>query len=162
MVKRKTELIIYTDKHKIPFQIDEEDYEIISRYTWCIDTDGYPMTNIRKYHGGIWVGHQAKALHLFLLGKAPNGLQWDHENRDKLDNRRKNIRMMTDEGNKRNRDIRPENKSGYPGIYRYSDNNYGACIRSNRILFNLGRFKTFEEAVIARKVAEEKHWGSER
>lgn len=34
-------MIVLTDKHHLPFEIDEADYEAVSRYAWHI-VNGYP------------------------------------------------------------------------------------------------------------------------
>ena len=50
-----------------------------------------------------------------------------------------------------NQRMKKNNKSGYVGIYYYKKNNtWGANIRINKILKQLGSFKTLEEAVQAR------------
>ena len=51
---RNTDKYRYTDKFKIPFQIDDEDYEIISNYgPWFIDAHGYPSTILPIYSNNI-------------------------------------------------------------------------------------------------------------
>jgi hypothetical protein len=35
-------MILYTQKWKVPFQIDEADLEVVSRYGWHIGSGGYP------------------------------------------------------------------------------------------------------------------------
>ncbi len=84
-------MIVRTDKHGTPFQIDDEDYEAVRRYCWAINRKGYVTTNT----GSVLGQHSTLPLHLFLLGPAPAGLVWDHRNRDKRDNRRANLRAVT-------------------------------------------------------------------
>lgn len=164
-------MIMYTDKHKIPFQIDEEDHESVSRYSWYM-SHGYPTTNLRSYNplghhwdGSNWYGRIPAYLHIFLNGRAPEEREWDHKNRDRLDNRRDNFRIVTKLGNRRNHNPRIENISGYPGIHYVVNSlfsGYCAFITAGKLRLNLGRFLTFEEAVSARKIAEDKYWGTER
>lgn len=87
-------MILYTYKNHIPFQIDDSDYEAVSYYSWCI-VGVYPATNIRKHCNGIWVRYRTLYLFNFLLGKAPENMQWDHIDRDGLNNQRHNIRIAT-------------------------------------------------------------------
>jgi hypothetical protein len=47
-------------------------------------------------------------LHRLLLGRAPDGLWWDHKNHNTLDNRRKNLRAITPSANAQNRRPREE------------------------------------------------------
>lgn len=137
-------MVLYTTKHRIPFQIDEADYEVVSRHTWHVHTDGYVRTgrNIR--------------LHTLLLGKAPHGLEWDHENRDKLDNRRDNLRAVTHAVNGRNRGANWTSLSGVKGVYPTATGRYYAQLRRGGWCIHLGSFDTLEEAAAARAVAEER------
>jgi len=152
-------MIILTAKHQIPFQIDDDDYESVSQFTWCINKGGYPCTSTRHYtqngsrwDGTHWYNSTIINLHSFLLGRAPNGKEWDHENRDPLDNRRQNLRAVTSGENKLNRN--PFSNSGHKGIswddYR---NCYFVCIYLPKKCKYVGRYQTIEEAVAARDAA---------
>src|SRR5689334_2630750 len=93
-------VVLLTDKRKQPFIVDADDVEAVSRYPWAL-SNGYPRTRIGKGATG-----RSLKLHQFLLGKAPAGLEWDHINRDKSDNRRCNLRLVTPRENKQNRVFR--------------------------------------------------------
>jgi hypothetical protein len=54
-------------------------------------------------------------MHRLILG-TPKG-QIDHENRDRLDNRRANLRVCTTQQNNRNISMRKDNTSGYKGVF---------------------------------------------
>lgn len=73
--------------------IDESDFERVSRYKWHLN-DGYARA---------WVNGGHVFLHVFLLGRAPAGYHIDHINRDKFDNRRGNLRIVTARENLLNR-----------------------------------------------------------
>jgi hypothetical protein len=145
-------IILYSNKDQIPFFIDVADYESVSRYSWRIDN--YPITNIRINEKDYCIGYKNLRLHEFLLGKAPDKFWWDHINRNKLDNRRNNIRLSTPSENIRNTDLRKNNTSGVRGVYR-SGNGWVAKIsdKPNHIL-ELGYFSTFDEAIAVRRNAE--------
>ena len=64
--------------------VDEEDFERSSQNKWCL-TNGYPS---RRKEGRV------QYLHRFLMNE-PTGLQIDHRNGDKLDNRKANLRTAT-------------------------------------------------------------------
>ena len=150
-------MIVYTNKHKIPFQIDEDDYEIVSRYSWHLE-HGYPATNIRCYYNGLWISSRTLRLHQFLLGKAPEGLEWDHIDQDKLNNQRKNCRAVTRQINSRN--TNPfDNIFGYRGI-QYNFYSYVVSITTivNEKIY-LGSYLILEDAIAARKAAEILYWG---
>ena len=88
-------MILYTLKHRIPFQIDEDDYDIVSRFSWHVPISRgelmYPTTSTSKFMPD---GQRALFLHILLLGKASDGFEWDHRNQDKLDNQRSNLRLV--------------------------------------------------------------------
>lgn len=142
-------MIVHTDKHRVPFQIDGDDYEAVSHYAWHIDTDGYPRTGIGSGRGR----QRSIRLHIFLLGRAGNEVEWDHENRDKLDNRRSNLRPMTHAGNQRNK-VAP----GERGVVRRRKR-WHAQINVEGRRRHLGTFDTEQEARRARHDAELAFWG---
>jgi urocanate hydratase len=102
-------MVLYTNKHKQPFQIDEEDWDRVSQKIWREGTGKYIVT-----------GHHCTQLHIFLLGYAPDGLEWDHFNRDKKDNRKENLRAVTRSVNIRNVGLLCTNKSGVRGVHRHT------------------------------------------
>jgi len=86
-------MVVHTNKHHIPFLIDDDDWSRVKQRKWYI-SGGYPATATPA--GPL-------PLHLFLLGRAPKGFEWDHINRNKIDNRRQNLRMVTSLVNRMNR-----------------------------------------------------------
>ena len=140
-------MVIYTDKHRIPIIISSSDWESVSRYCWHI-AEGYMSTTIHTD-----AGQRSLPLHTFLVGPAPLGLQCDHRNRNKLDNRRSNLRFVTPSVNKRNTGVRSDSRSGIKGVYRV-EYPYGIRWRVEIGCDNIGSFKTKEEAIQARKRAE--------
>lgn len=142
--------ILYTNKHKTPFLVDDEDYEEVRKHKWCV-RQGYISRNVEG---------RTTHLHTFLLGKAPVGLIWDHENRDKLDNRRNNLRSVTPSVNTQNSGLRSTNTSGVRGVHNHLTERqdlWQARITVAGQRLNLGYFQTREEAVAARKKAEIDH-----
>ncbi len=91
-------------------------------------------------------------LHRFLLGE-PDGYV-DHINRNKLDNRRFNLRVVSNSLNMLNAGPRSSNRSGYPGVCRARNNKWRAYVTVNYKQRWLGTFGTIEEAVSARAEAE--------
>jgi len=73
--------------------VDDSDFCIVSQYRWYLN-NGYAVSRIK----GI-----ATYMHVFLIGKAPGCHHIDHINRNKLDNRRANLRIVTAAENLRNR-----------------------------------------------------------
>ena len=109
-------MICYTKKHQIPFQIDEKDFKTVSLFTWHV-SHWYVATNLlleREHDGSKFLVRQPLRLHLLLLGHAPEGLMWDHIDRDKLNNQRSNLHAVTRLENNQNR----IGSSGVKGIQR--------------------------------------------
>jgi hypothetical protein len=95
-------------------------------------------------------------LHIY-VNKTPKGYHTDHINGNKLDNRRGNLRTATSSQNGHNRHVlNKNNKSGFTGIhFDINRSKWMAFIKINRKRINLGRYSRFEDALIARKEAED-------
>lgn len=84
----------------------------------------------------------------------------DHINGAKDDNRFFNLRLVSRSQNCMNKPPRSDNKSGVVGVcFRKSNNRFRANIMIDGRYKHLGSFKTLEEAVAARKQAEQEHYG---
>lgn len=130
-------------------KFDIEDLEMVSSHRWIIDSVGYPST---AENG------RSKRLHRILLDrKLAKGLVVDHINRDKLDNRKANLRVCTQKDNMRNASIACNNKSGVTGVFFDKKvNRWRAQVYIKGKTKHVGIFDDFEEAVKARKDAEKK------
>jgi hypothetical protein len=92
--------------------------------------------------------------------KTPYGLQTDHINRNKLDNRKCNLRIVNCSQNKMNIKLRSDNSSGVKGVYFDKQRKkWVAEIMLNKKKFHLGRFNNIEEAKLKRKFAEKQYFG---
>jgi hypothetical protein len=145
--------IVYSNHDRVPFQIDDADWEIVSKKRWRID-NGYPITDIKSSNTPI-------TLHLFLLGPAPAGLQWDHKDRNKLNNCRENLRAVTPTVQQRNKGLQKNNNTGIKGVQRVQ---YGSRIKYRVEISDmyLGLSDSFEEAIQVRLNAEKIYWDDER
>jgi hypothetical protein len=138
--------------------IDEADWPRVDGMTLYLGVNGY------VYYSN-WSGGRSdpKTLHQFLLGRTP-GMQIDHINGNKLDNRRCNLRVTTAQVNQANRkQLNSNNTSGHRGVVVRMGTRrpYIAQIMVNRKMLYLGSFLTVEEAVEARRAAELQHYGEE-
>lgn len=127
--------------------IDKEDFNKVRKHKWYINSAGYVTTTIRNTNEKMF-------LHWIILGKH-KVLVIDHINRNKLDNRKSNLRITTQSINTLNK--KPTNKYGCSGIYRKKINlrkPYMASIGYKHKTYFLGYFKTAEEAIQARRNKE--------
>ncbi len=141
--------------------VDEEDYAVLSRWSWRKDQYGYAtrVQHVEKIDGK-W-RRKTIFMHRQIFGDVPKDI--DHINRDRLDNRRSNLRSATRSENNANAKIRKDNTSGHKGVYWHSDRNkWTAEIAMNKKRTYLGIFVDIEDAVAARKAAEIKLFGEFR
>ena len=130
----------YTSKGE-EFYFDLEDYDKIKNYCWYKDKYGYIRSgrNIR--------------MHRLVFKINDKLIDIDHKDHNKNNNRKYNLRICTRSQNSMNR----QNTVGVH--WDNSRNKWIAKIRKNYKNIFLGRFDLFEDAVIARKEAEEKYFG---
>jgi hypothetical protein len=144
-----SKLIPLSNSKKLAIVDDQFETKCLNK-TWSIDSNGY-------------VG-QSKAsrrvlLPQFLFGNAPKGYEWDHKNRNKLDNQGHNMRIATHPQNCQNRDRRTDNTSGFIGVRFHPRGLWVATIGVNRGRIHIGYFKSLIEAAKARDEAAFYHHG---
>lgn len=128
--------------------VDDADLVTIARYSWRIDRDGYVSS--RRTVGTR--RQRRVSLHRFLMGD-PAGMVVDHINRDKLDNRRANLRICTQMQNAKNR-------ANVRGVTRRRDSGkWQAAITADGRQHYLGVFDDVADARAARLAAERKYFG---
>lgn len=127
---------------------DEQDHELISRYTWHIGGLKYfeARTNIKHTPGKY---KQVSMQRLLLNAKDPKTLV-DHADRNRLDNRRLNLRSSNWSQNNANRKSMTAATSNYLGVHKSAKRRkWEARIGKNNKSFRIGYFKTEEEAAKA-------------
>lgn len=130
--------------------VDEQDIALVSKYTWCIGKDGYVVTNVHTSTGSTLL-----LMHRLLMN--PGALVVDHVNRDKLDNRRCNLRVCTQSQNTRNKGMYSNNTSGYTGVVK-SRTKYKVQCRLNGVYTHHGTYTTTHAAaIVANIVRRELH-----
>ena len=83
-----------------------------------------------------------------------------HGAKSKNDNRKENLRIATQSQNLMNTRLRKDNTSGVKGVHwRKDTHKWLATIWINKKPISLGCFENFDDAVKARKKAEEKYFG---
>lgn len=94
------------------FQIDASDIPFVAQRYWHKSASGYIISNSERQHN--------IRLHRYLLELTDDEFTVDHINRDKLDCRRDNLRIVTAQQNSMNKSIQKNNKSGFVGVYYVS------------------------------------------
>lgn len=125
--------------------VDDEDFEKASKYSWYFHKGGYAARS----------GTKPKDPHTIFLHHFVTGTDYkyvvDHINGNRLDNRKENLRVVTQQQNSFNR---PANKnkesSKYKGVHRSKEKNlWLAIIKLNRKPNHLGYFNSEIDAAIA-------------
>lgn len=139
------------------FLFDLEDYDLISKHCWYVDKDGYVLTRIRTQNKKSYL----LSMHRLVMGLDYNdGYLVDHIGHDVSDNRKDNLRIVTEQENNMNRKKTEANTSGVVGVSFDKDNSkWVAYIKVNGKNHKIGRYVNFNDAVAARKSAEEKYFG---
>ena len=119
--------------------VDDEDYYWLQEYTWYLHSGGYACTS-----GGKRLMHVLILKHYRLHIKE---LDTDHKDNNKLNNQKINLRQISHAANTY------RNRKG-KGV-KFQHNGWVAYIGAKY----LGRFKTEEEALCARREAELKYFG---
>ena len=135
------------DKNNNVAYIDESDLDKVYNYTFCKDNCGYFKTGAKS--------KKYIPLHDIIMGDYDhNKFVVDHINRCKLDNRKCNLRLVTQSQNCFNQKLRSTNKTGFNGVsYDSIRKKYVATIRKKRI----GRYSNLEDAIKAREDYERCH-----
>ncbi|KKL67575.1 hypothetical protein LCGC14_2133640 [marine sediment metagenome] len=135
--------------------VDDEDYEWALQYQWHLSQYGYVARM-----GGRDVDSNRKLLFMHReLINVPKGILTDHINRDKLDNRKKNLRTCNHAQNAWNAERRKDNKSGYKGVsWNKRTMRWIPQLQVNKRSIYLGVFKKKQIAIEAYKQAVKKYF----
>lgn len=142
------------------FIVDKEDIQKVKERAWSLSVYGYVTSSWNKKT------HRTEnvRLHRFVLGmKKSDKRQVDHINRNKLDNRKSNLRICTASENNAHMALTKKNTSGHKGIYwtKYpQDRQWNARISFNKKRIYIGAFATKEEASRAYNEAAKKYHGT--
>lgn len=133
IVQPKDYKIIPLTKGKFA-KVDNEDFYRVNEVCWTFMKRGYCMN--------FYLGK----MHRFIMD-CPEDMIVDHINRDKLDNRKGNLRICTNKDNAKNRNIKNGYTSKYKGVYwNKKSKKWRASITSDEKRFHLGMFENEEEA----------------
>ena len=110
------------EEYKIPLRdktgiidyayVSKEDYENVNQYKW----NKMKTSSDELYYAGSTQKGDILKMHQFIMGKAPDGFVIDHWNGNGLDNRRENLRFITNKQNAQNIAKREGLTSKYKGV----------------------------------------------
>lgn len=131
---------------------NEEELEKIKNYRWRLSYKGYARCIIT-------INGKRKTVfaHRMIINAKENEIV-DHINRNRLDNRKENLRIVDIRSSSINRRLKNGNKTGYSGVYRKNDY-WTAMITIEGKWKTIGCFDTLEEAVDARRKSEIEIYG---
>lgn len=140
-------------KNEKEFYFDLEDYDLIKEYYWVINENGYLSTNNNKREND-----KRRKIKMHQLIMKDSNI--DHINRNKLDNRKINLRVCSIIENNRNKGMSKNNTSGIIGVSWDKENNkWVAQITVSGKNKKLGRFKEKEHAIKCRLESEKEYFG---
>jgi hypothetical protein len=133
--------------------VDDEDYDFLNRHSWYF-AHGYAVRTI--YDNGK--PYQLR-MHRLLID-VPDGLDTDHINRNRLDNRKSNLRSATRSQNVANTFVEKQNRSGYKGVsWKKSNHKWCTQIRAKNKVIHIGLFIDIRDAARAYNEAAKQHFG---
>ncbi len=148
----RAEIVLYDiyQKEKARAIIDVEDVEKVKNIKWHLMKTGYVYNkklNIRLHH-------------LVLGTKNIFGKIIDHANKNKLDNRKINLRLASNTENSINRTKSEQKSSEFIGVsYNKEKQKWESYIKVNKKSKKLGYFMKIEDAIKSRLSAEKLYFG---
>jgi hypothetical protein len=138
--------------------VDDADFENVNQHKWSYHHTGYAMRQVRVRPGRG--GQKNEWLHRRLM-QPGEGLEVDHINHNKLDNRRANLRVCTKQQNRQNRKAYKGTSSGFKGVtWNTREQKWYVKISVNGQRKHIGVFDSAEDAARAYDVAAREHFGA--
>ena len=132
------------------YALVDKEFLYLDKYKWYLSKRGYPVTNI---------GYEKVRLHNLIINKYDDGLVTDHINRDKTDNRRFNLRRITQVNNNYNSPPKG-GLSKYKGVHKKRDRTkWSARIMLNGNVISLGHYLLESDAAKAYDKAAKQYFG---
>jgi hypothetical protein len=140
--------------------VDDDDFEWLSQWKWYC-CQGYAVRNSptdpNGKRGTIRMHRE--------INHTPTGMETDHLNGNRLDDRKSNLRTCTTQENRQNFGIKRNNTSGYKGVskdgkFRGTGKQWRARIRINKKETVIGFFSDPVEAAHAWDDAARKYYGN--
>lgn len=143
-------LILLNNNQTIRHEVilDIESLEIVKDIKWSF-SGIYAKCDKSRYG--------KRFMHEFILEKKNDKDVIDHINKNKLDNRKENLRICTNQQNLFNSKLAKNNTSGYTGV-RWNGFSWVAYIKYNNKRINLGSFDNIEDAIRERLKFEKEYF----
>ena len=120
-------------------KVDDIDYEWLSEMgKWQFDRYAYCTRGVKGKRKSV-------RMHSLIMN-TPKGMVTDHINGDKLDNRRENLRVVSQSANAINRHVPPGSSTGLYGVYWDNSKRKWRAMIGKTII---GRYETPESAAVA-------------
>ena len=124
------------------FTCNESDWKFLKSFCWVKGKDGYPVTRLPN--------RVNVRFHQMVLD-IPKGMYCDHVSRNRLDNTRNNLKIVSPAENSKNKSLLSNNKSGCTGVCYYKrSNKWRAYLTTDGKQKTLGYFDKKEDAIKAR------------
>lgn len=128
-------------KTELSMVVDDNDYEKLSQHKWYLRKDGYIARTADK---------RTVYAHRVIMN-TPDGMHTDHINRDKLDNRKANLRICTHKENMVNRKYNDKSR-GYAHKFTVRGYEYWVgIVKVNKVIYRTTTCATKEMALGALK-----------
>lgn len=133
--------------------VDNRDFNWLNQWRWHYLSVGYAARR-------VYPGRKYIYMHRLIMGESDHDREIDHINRNGLDNRRSNLRVVNRSFNMANTGLRSTNTSGAKGVYwDKSRDKWTAEITVNYKKKYLGRFNDKNDAALAYDVAAKRYFG---
>ena len=133
--------------------VSDKDYEKLSVFKWYF-SNGYAVRD-------VWINGKSKTIFMHReIMNTPKGMDTDHINRNRSDNRSTNLRICTRSENRMNVSERSDNTSGIKGVYWHEKcKNWRVQICFNGCRKHIGYFNDKIKAIKAYNNAATKYFG---
>jgi hypothetical protein len=139
--------------------VDERNYDWLMQYKWS-PLKGRHTTYAHRNYARPDGSRTNRSMHRDILGLTDGEIEADHKNGNGLDNRESNLRPATPMQQRRNTKLYASNRSGHRGVsFDEPTGKWRARIKLKHRELWLGRHLTYQQAVEARKKAEEMYFG---
>lgn len=120
--------------------IDKEDVDKVKEYCW--------FDRPKKYYPSAQINGKTVELHRLIKPNNDKGFVTDHINRNPLDNRKENLRIVTQCVNCQNTGINKTNTTGHKYIsYLSTRNVYVVSMARNHKKYYIGSYPTLDKAI---------------